>query len=103
MPCAVLLARRRHPLVISIMRNLVHRILPYLCVSLLSLSGFACSDDDGVDSDEEARRAYLGLDLSIEKSLTLGFAGFNAASSANIDAQMDAGDSTGMLTISGQV
>ena len=63
----------------------------------------ACSDGDDIDSNEEARRAYFGLDGSIEKSLQLGFAGFNAASSANIDPQMMAGDDSGMLTITGQV
>jgi hypothetical protein len=64
--------------------------------------GTACGSDE-LDSDEEARRAYLGLDLSIEKSLGLGFAGFNAASSANIDPQIGTGDGGGMLTITGQV
>lgn len=63
----------------------------------------ACSDDDAIDSDEAARRAYLGLDGSIAKSLTLGFAGFNAASSANIDPQTGAGDAAGAITITGQV
>jgi hypothetical protein len=62
----------------------------------------ACGTDE-LDSDEEARRAYLALDPSIEKSLALGFAGFNAASSANIDPQVDAGDDSGTLTITGQV
>jgi hypothetical protein len=60
-----------------------------------------CSDD--VSSDEEARRAYLGLDESITKSLTLGFAGFNAAQSANIPAQMTTGIEGGTLAITGQV
>ena len=63
----------------------------------------ACSNDDAIDSDEEARRAYLGLDASIEKSLNLGFQGFNTADSANIDPQAGTGDASGALTISGQV
>jgi hypothetical protein len=63
----------------------------------------ACSDGDDIDSDEEARRAYFGLDESIGKSITLGFAGFNSASSANIAPQADVGIAGGMLTISGQV
>ena len=75
--------------------------MPYLLL-VLSLASVACSDD-GVDSDEEARLAYLGLDQSIEKSLNLGFQGFNLASSANIAPQMMAGASDGMLTVSGQV
>jgi hypothetical protein len=63
----------------------------------------ACGGDDSISSDEQARRAYLGLDGSIEESINLGFDGFNAASSANIDPQMTAGVSAGMLTITGQV
>lgn len=71
---------------------------PLLLVTLLA----ACSSD-AVDSNEQARRAYLGLDGSVEKSLALGFAGFNAASSANIPQQTDAGASAGTLVVSGQV
>lgn len=62
----------------------------------------ACGSDD-IDSDEAARRAYLGLDPSIEKSLALGFAGFNSASSANISPQMGTGMAAGALVITGQV
>jgi hypothetical protein len=76
--------------------------MPYLLVAVFSTVAMGCSDD-GVDSDEEARRAYLGLDGSIEKSLNLGFQGFNLASSANIAPQATAGTSAGMLTVSGQV
>ncbi|HEX8819919.1 MAG TPA: hypothetical protein VF794_08355 [Archangium sp.] len=74
------------------------RVFAVLAVTLL-LSG--CSDE--ISSDEQARLAYLGLDKSIGKSLQLGFAGFNAASSANIPAQMTTGDAGGTLTITGQV
>ncbi|HLM46923.1 MAG TPA: hypothetical protein VK458_23835, partial [Myxococcaceae bacterium] len=63
------------------------------------LSG--CGND--ISSDEQARRAYLGLDKAVEKSLQLGFAGFNAASSANISPQSGTGDAGGGLTITGQV
>ena len=62
----------------------------------------ACTSDS-VDSNEQARRAYLGLDPSVEKSLNLGFAGFNAATSANIPDQMGSGAEKGTLVISGQV
>jgi hypothetical protein len=62
----------------------------------------ACSNDT-VSSDEQAKQAYLGLDPSIGKSITLGFAGFNAASSANISPQTAAGNVGGTLTITGQV
>lgn len=65
----------------------------------------ACSSNDTVSSDEQARRAYLGLDKSIGKSITLGFDGFNSAQSANISPQMTTGDAMpgGTLTITGQV
>jgi hypothetical protein len=69
-----------------------------LLASLLT----ACGSDD-IDSDEEARRAYLALDGSIAKSIQLGFDGFNAASSANIDPQIAPGTDDGELTITGQV
>lgn len=75
--------------------------LPYLLVAS-SLLIAACSSDQ-VDSDEQARRAYLGLDKSVGKSINLGFQGFNMASSANITPQTTMGDKAGMLTISGQV
>jgi hypothetical protein len=61
----------------------------------------ACGDD--VSNPEEARRAYLGLDASIEKAIALGFAGFNSAQSANIDAQMTTGTMAGKLVVTGQV
>ncbi|MBP8809971.1 MAG: hypothetical protein KBG48_34435 [Kofleriaceae bacterium] len=77
-------------------------MLPRIAWSIVALSLIACSEE-GIDSDEEARRAYLGLDTSIGKCLTLGFAGFNTASSANIDPQTAPGDAAGTLTINGQV
>src|SRR5688572_14080386 len=69
---------------------------------LLAVFVTGCDGDD-IDSDEEARRAYLGLDASIAKSITLGFDGFNAASNANIDPQATEGVAAGTLTITGQV
>jgi hypothetical protein len=62
----------------------------------------ACSNDE-IDSNEQARRAYLGLDGSISKSIKLGFDGFNMASSANIMPQTTAGLSAGTITVTGQV
>jgi hypothetical protein len=62
-----------------------------------------CGNGDSVNSNEQARRAYLGLDKSISKSLALGFMGYNAASNANIPTEMAAGDATGTLTITGHV
>lgn len=57
----------------------------------------------GVDSDEAAARAYLGLDRMIGKALALGFDGFNAATSANIPPQSTSGDVSGVLDVTGQV
>jgi hypothetical protein len=62
---------------------------------------FACKNDIG--SDEEAQLAYVGLDTAVEKALLLGFDGFNAASSANIDAQSNTGGISGTITVTGQV
>lgn len=76
-------------------------VLRTALIAALALTG--CADDDDIDSDEEARRAYMGLDASIAKSLTLGFAGYNAASSANIPPQMTVGTGAGTLVITGQV
>lgn len=84
------------------MRENLHRFLSCAALLASSIMGAACSDD-GIDSNEAARRAYLGLDPSIAKSLTLGFAGFNSATSANIDPQMTTGTATGTLAITGQV
>lgn len=75
------------------------RLLALIALPLV----FGACTNDSVSSDEQAKRAYLGLDKSIGKSITLGFAGFNAASSANISPQMTTGDGGGTLTITGQV
>ncbi len=74
----------------------------FLFLAFLAVGLVACGSDD-IDSDEEARRAYFGLDASIQKSLTLGFAGFNSATSANISPQMATGITAGALVITGQV
>jgi hypothetical protein len=63
----------------------------------------ACGNNDSVNSNEQARRAYLGLDKSISKSLALGFMGYNAATNANIPTQTTTGDASGTLTITGHV
>ena len=69
---------------------------------MLMFGAVACGGDD-VDSDEQARRAYLGLDASIGKAIGLGFDGFNMASSANIAPQTGPGIKAGTQTINGQV
>lgn len=63
----------------------------------------AACGSDSVDSDETARRAYLGLDPSVGQAIQLGFDGFNSASSANIAPQMDVGTADGTITVTGQV
>jgi hypothetical protein len=69
----------------------------------------ACGGDDSGDGNQavkstaDAEHSYLGLDASIDKAITLGFDGFNAASSANIDPQTASGDHSGTMTITGQV
>lgn len=72
-----------------------------LPVLVLALGIAGCSDDVG--SEEDARRSYESLDKSIDKAMQLGFQGFNAASTANIDPQMGNGDRSGTITISGKV
>jgi hypothetical protein len=64
-----------------------------------------CGDGNGnaVNSNDQARRAYLGLDKSISKSLALGFMGYNAATNANIPTESAAGDASGTLTVTGHV
>ena len=69
----------------------------------LAIGALLVGCGSGVSSDEQARRAYLGLDASIDKAINLGFAGFNAASSANIPAQMTAGAASVTLKVTGQV
>ena len=66
------------------------------------LAASACGSDS-VSSVGDAQNAYLGLDLSIDKAITLGFNGFNSASSANISPQITNGTASGTLTVTGQV
>jgi hypothetical protein len=69
--------------------------------SLALLACVACGSQ--VSSEEEAELAYLGLDGAIGRAMDLGFQGFNAADSANIDAQTGEGDESGTMTITGQI
>lgn len=75
-------------------------VLAFLAAGVFALS--ACGSDD-VTSEDDARRAYLGLHRMIDRALNLGMDGYNAASSANIPTQEGAGDVTGTITVSGQV
>ncbi len=72
-----------------------------LTLALFALSLAACNNT--VASTADAQKAYLGLDASIDKAITLGFDGFNAASSANIAPQTTTGTMTGTMTVTGQV
>src|SRR5215217_3643675 len=85
------------------MNPFISRVLTAVAFTLFMSAGLTACGDDEVSSDEQARRAYLGLDESVSKALQLGFAGFNAASSANIPAQSAPGGVSGTLFISGQV
>jgi hypothetical protein len=95
--------------IMNLLRSL--RALP--AVALLFVAGLAvvsCGSsssssgpNDGVQSADDAKAAYLGLDASVDKAITLGFAGYNSASSANIAPQTANGDKTGTLTVAGQV
>lgn len=84
----------------------MHFLRTALALSLslsLSLSLLAVGCGSGVNSDDRARQAYQGLDLMIDKAMTLGFQGFNTASSANIATQTASGNQKGTLTVTGQV
>src|SRR5215813_7984389 len=70
-----------------------------LSILVLLLAGCGSS----VSSDQDAKNAYLGLDPSIDKAITLGFQGYNAASSANIPDQTASGTVSGTLTVTGHV
>lgn len=78
--------------------------VPFVTVAfvLLPLSSLSlgCA---GVDSEDEARLAYLGLDNAIERAIQLGFDGYNAASSATIPPQSDDGDESGQMDVTGKV
>jgi hypothetical protein len=70
---------------------------------ILFLVWMAACSNGSVNSNDDAKKAYLGLDESIDKAINLGFAGFNAAQSANIPTQQTTGDLTGTMQIGGQV
>src|SRR5437870_4278446 len=68
---------------------------------LMLVAGLGCGND--VSSADDAKRAYIGLDPSVDKAINLGFDGFNMASSANIAPQTAHGASSGTLTVTGTV
>ena len=70
------------------------------CMIILILAG--CGDG-AVTSEEDARKAYMGLDQMVEKAMNLGFKGYAEAKSANIPQQTAAGAEKGTLTLDGKV
>lgn len=77
------------------------RTRPALLAGAAVLLG-ACGGDD-VASEEDARLAYMGLHVMVDKSVNLGLDGYNAATSANIPDQEGEGDLQGRILIGGQV
>lgn len=75
----------------------LHRLL---ALPLL-LASAGCSN--ALRNEHDAALAYLGLDAAVTRAMNLGLDGYNAASSANIDAQSAAGDLAGTITVTGQV
>lgn len=72
-----------------------------LLAAAVVLSG-ACGSDD-VSSEEDARLAYMGLHVMIDKAVNLGLEGYNEADSANIADQEGEGDVEGRIVVGGQV
>jgi hypothetical protein len=72
-----------------------------LTVALFSVLSAQCGG--GVSNTEAARRAYLGLDRAVDRAISLGFDGLNAATSANIPPQTGSGDLSGTMLVEGQV
>jgi hypothetical protein len=72
-------------------------------LALLAPLSLLAGCNDNVSSEKEAEMAYLGLDNAIEKTMDLGFDGFNAADNANIAQQETTGDISGTLIVNGQV
>jgi hypothetical protein len=76
---------------------------PFHSLAFGAIVLFAACANHNVNNEESAQRAYLGLDHAVDRAMNLGFAGFNAASSANIPPQTGMGDVAGTMTVSGQV
>jgi hypothetical protein len=72
-------------------------------VSLAFLSAFAACGG-GVSSEADAKKAYMGLDTSVDKAIQLGFDGYNNnPTGANIQPQSADGGVSGNMTVTGQV
>jgi len=75
----------------------------FFALALVAVGCGGSGSGNDVSSAANAQRAYEGLDASIDKAITLGFEGFNAASSANIPTEKAAGDKSGTMSVGGQV
>ncbi len=71
-------------------------------VAVLALATTGCNRG-ALDNEVAAEIAYLGLDRAVDRMIKLGFDGFNAADSANIPPQSEAGDESGTMDVSGKV
>jgi hypothetical protein len=72
-------------------------------VALSFLSAFAACGG-GVSSEADAKKAYMGLDTSVDKAIQLGFDGYNNnPNGANIQPQSADGGVSGSMTVTGQV
>ena len=91
----------------------LHSVTLFAALAVASTCGCGSNDtfgngtgpgtDAAVQSEADARAAYLGLDPSIDKAIGLGFDGFNSATSANISPQTAKGALAGTMTVTGQV
>lgn len=66
---------------------------------------FLCAGCPGgeVNTEADAELAYVGFDPILSHIMDLGFAGFNAAGSANIPTQEDDAPGDGTIAVDGQV
>jgi hypothetical protein len=74
-------------------------------VAFTFLAAFAACGNE-VSSTDDAKKAYLGLDTSVDKAIQLGFDGYNevgGAPGANIASQGVDGGMSGTLAVTGQV
>jgi len=82
------------------------RSTPIVALAALSFLGAFAACGSDVSSTEDAKKAYMGLDPSVDKAITLGFSGYNEVSGApgaNIAPQGADGGVSGTLSVSGQV
>lgn len=82
------------------------RSAPIIALAGLAFLGAFAACGNDVSSTEDAKKAYLGLDPSVDKAISLGFAGYNELGGlpgANIASQGTDGGMSGTLVVSGQV